>query len=64
MPWGSRVFLSLDVVSIAVGGSQSHMTPEACRFEDELLHDMNFATEGASVGQKTFPPEQYSQETV
>lgn len=64
MPWGSRVFLSLDVVSLAAGGSHNRITPETRRFEDELLHDMNFATEGASVGQKTFPPEQYSQETV
>lgn len=41
------------------------MTPAAWRFEDELLHVMNFAAEGASsTGQKTFPPEQYFQETV
>lgn len=61
---GAPVFLSLDVVSIAAGGSHNRITPKTRRFEDELLHDMNFATEGASVGQKTFSPEQYSQETV
>lgn len=51
-------------LEISLDGSQDHMTPEAWRFEEELLHVMNFAAEGASVGQKSFPPERYSQETV
>lgn len=41
----------------SLDGSQNHVTPEAWRFEEELLHVMNFAAEGASAGQKTFPPE-------
>jgi len=47
-----------------LGESQNHVTPEPWRFEDELLHVMNFAAEGASVEQRAFPPEQCSQETV